>query len=429
MENTGNQKRTGIFRGWYVIIFTMIMTLCGGACTNGTYYNVNVMVNDGLIDSTVPGMCSSIVSLCSVLFAAAMGVFMRKKGLKVTAILAFAAGMAAFLAMLLLPPMGIAVMLAYFGFGFCMSTVTKLVAPNIVNTWFDRNRALPMALVIAGPAAVTVFSGIQGSLVTQYGWRAGWAWGLLFVVVGFAMAFLCCRDDIHAIGEVRDGRAWREKHGIPLEDSQDTASGKQGTEEKDTSKLFKMPKFWAFGISCLVRMGSFAGCQVYITLIILSHGFTKVEAAAAIASITLASTVGRLATPLVTKVFRLSNTGANILAHIIMAAGCISIFFCESLLSFTIATILVGFAYGLGFVSQTLALADLFPDFNFSAILGVFTTIVNCSFVFPTLVGFLGKSLGGNYSPIYFVLGVVNVGLALLVLFIGRSKRTAATQQ
>ena len=112
------------------------------------------------------------------------------------------------------------------------------------------------------------------------------------------------------------------------------------------------------------------------------------------------------------KVFRLSNTGCNILAHLIMAGGCIGIFFCSSLLSFTITTLLIGFAYGLGFVSQTLALADLFPSYDFSSILGVFTTIVNCSFIFPTLVGVVGKALGQNYTPIYVVLGVFNIALA-----------------
>ena len=407
-------KKGGVFKGWYIIIATMVMAMCGGACTNGTYYNVNIMVNEGLIDSTVPGMCSSIVSLCSVLFATVMGIFMKKKGLKITALFAFLVGAIAFLAMIFLPPMSVIVMLSYFGFGFCMSTVTKLVSPNIVNTWFEHNRALPMALVIAGPAAVTIFSGIQGSLVTKYGWRAGWIWGLLFVAVGFVLAFFCARDDIHQIGEVRDGRAWREKHGISLDDS-GVVAGEEKKESVGAAGLLKNIKFWLFGVSCLIRMGSFAGCQVYITLIILSRGFSKVEAAAAIASITLASTVGRLATPLVSKVFRLSNTGCNILAHLIMAGGCIGIFFCSSLLSFTITTLLIGFAYRLGFVSQTLALADLFPSYDFSSILGVFTTIVNCSFIFPTLVGVVGKALGQDYTPIYVVLGVINIALAVLV--------------
>ena len=112
-------KKGGVFKGWYIIIATMVMAMCGGACTNGTYYNVNIMVNEGLIDSTVPGMCSSIVSLCSVLFATVMGIFMKKKGLKITALFAFLVGAIAFLAMIFLPPMSVIVMLSYFGFGFC----------------------------------------------------------------------------------------------------------------------------------------------------------------------------------------------------------------------------------------------------------------------------------------------------------------------
>lgn len=33
-------KKGGVFKGWYIIIATMVMAMCGGACTNGTYYKI-----------------------------------------------------------------------------------------------------------------------------------------------------------------------------------------------------------------------------------------------------------------------------------------------------------------------------------------------------------------------------------------------------
>jgi len=75
---------------------------------------------------------------------------------------------------------------------------------------------------------------------------------------------------------------------------------------------------------------------------------------------------------------------------------------------------LIGFAYGVGYVAQTLVLSDLFPNAEYSTVFGTFTTIVNFSFLFPSIIGLLGAAIG-DYSPIYLVFGLINFAFALLL--------------
>ena len=318
-------------------------------------------------------------------------------------------------------------MVCTFVFGTTLVVTSKLGAPILVNTWFQYNKAIPMAIVIAAASAVTAFfSGLQSSCYTQYGRLGGYGVIFAICVVGIILALFFVRQDIHEMGEVRDGRAYRLRKKLSMDDS-DTAAANVTVDADSKRGLLRNGKFWFFSLACLMRMGVYAGSSAYVTFIILSRGFSSAQAAASIAFLAMSSTIGRLTTPVVTKVLRLSNTAANVLAHVMMFAAGLLIYFSSSLTLFSVAIILVGYAYGLGFVSQTLVLPDLFPQYDFNVEIGLFSTVIGCSFIFPSIYGYVGKLLGENYSPIYLVLGILNLALGIGV-FLMRPKKRAANQ-
>lgn len=418
MENTLQAKKPVIFRGWVVVIAASILAAFSGGTTNFSYFVVGNLSREGVISSTTPGFITSIVSLCSVLFATSVGALIKKKGHRFVMLIGFIMPILAYTALILLPTSDVLCIAAAFSFGFCLCCNSKMASPSLVHTWFQHNRAIPMTLVIATPSAITIFTGFQAKFMDAFGYTGGWGFILIMCVLALPIIAIFIRDDIRGVGEVRDGKWWREKRGLPMDDG-DVAKSAENGDAKDSEKgaLRKNGRFWAFSICCLLRMGVFAGSSAYITIIILSKGFSRTEAAMALASLTLSSTVGRLTTPVVTKLFRFSNVFANVIAHLCMTAGCVLLVFGSNLTEFSIAIILMGYAYGLGFVSQTLALGDLFPQVAFTSALGLFTTVVNCSFIFPTLVGFIGKALGENYSPVYLVMGIINILAAVIVFF------------
>lgn len=392
----------------------MVISLVSGGTTTLAYYVNGLMVNAGLIDSTVSGMCTSIVSICSVLFSTSCGLMHRKLGNKKAIMIGFLVPMVGFALEGTLGASNILMMGGAFLYGFCLVCVSKLGTPVVVRKWFDKRAALPMALVIASASMSSFLTKPIASLVEKYSYRAGWYFIMGLCIIAFIITMFFIRSDVEECGEVPDSVAWRTKHNIPLHEEKEKENGALAKTNGNAEAMRSMT-FWIIGICSLCRMGVYAGSNAYITQIILSRGFTAAQAGLCLASLTLSSTVGRLTTPVVTKVLRISNQMANALAHIVMFAGCTMLVTSTSLGGFSFAIMCIGYAYGLGFVSQTLALGDMFPNADFASILGLFNTIVNCSFIFPMVVGFIGKALGQNYLPIYTVFGAINVVSAIII--------------
>lgn len=414
MNNSTSIKKVSLFPGYYVVPAAMVISLVSGGTTTLAYYVNGLMVNAGLIDSTVSGMCTSIVSICSVLFSTSCGLMHRKLGNKKAIMIGFLVPMIGFALEGTLGASNILMMGGAFLYGFCLVCVSKLGTPVVVRKWFDKRAALPMALVIASASMSSFLTKPIASLVEKYSYRVGWYFIMGLCIIAFIITMFFIRSDVEECGEVPDSVAWRMKHNIPLHEEK-VAEDSVSEKSNGNAEAMKSMTFWIIGICSLCRMGVYAGSNAYITQIILSRGFTAAQAGLCLASLTLSSTVGRLTTPVVTKVLRISNQMANALAHIVMFAGCTLLVTSTSLGGFSFAIMCIGYAYGLGFVSQTLALGDMFPNADFASILGLFNTIVNCSFIFPMVVGFIGKALGQNYLPIYTVFGVINVVSAVVI--------------
>lgn len=423
---TANKKgKTGIFPGYYVVAAAMAISLISGGTTTLSYYVNGLMVNEGLIDSTVSGLATSIVSLCSVLFSGACGVMHKRLGNKKAIMVGFLVPIVAFAMLGTLPASNMLMIAGAFFYGFCLVTISKIGTPTVVRKWFDLRASVPTALVIASVSMCSIMTKPISALVERSSYRSGWYFIMATCVVGLIITLLFIRTDVEECGEVPDGRAWRERHGKPVEFSKAAEAKKDGQQNEN---VMKNARFWIFGICSLLRMGVYAGSSAYITLMILSRGFTRAEAGACLASLTLSSTVGRLLTPVITKVLRISNQLANMLAHVVMFAGCMLLVTSTELMGFSGSIMLIGFAYGLGFVSQTLTLGDMFPQMEFSSLLGVFNTVINCSFVFPMVIGFVGKLLGENYFPIYFVFGIVNICAAVVLFVTFKTKKQELTE-
>ena len=429
MSNSASEKRASFFPGYYVVHAAMLISLVSGGTTTLAYYVNGLMVNAGLIDSTVSGMCTSIVSICSVLFSATCGMMHRKLGNKKAIMIGFLVPIIGFALEGTLGASNYLMIGASFLYGFCLVCVSKLGTPVVVRKWFDRRAALPMALVIASASMSSFLTKPIANLVGKYSYRAGWYFIMGLCVLAFVITFFFIRSDVEECGEVPDSVAWRTKNHIPLHEEK--AEGTNADSGKDgNAEAMKSAAFWIIGICSLCRMGVYAGSNAYVTQIILSRGFTAAEAGLCLASLTLSSTVGRLTTPVVKKVLRVSNQVTNVLGFVIMFVGCMLLVTSQSLGGFSFAIMCMGYAYGLGYVSQTLALGDMFPNADFASMLGLFNTVVNCSFVFPIAVGFIGKALGQNYLPIYTVFGFINIIAAgILVLMLLKNRAAAKLRQ
>ena len=426
MENKTEKSR--LFPGYLQVPVAVLSAMVSGGTTTLSYFVISIMVKEGLIDSTVSGTCVSLVAVASILFSAMVGVMYKKIGHKKSMIVGFTVPIISFIILATLPVSNMLCIACALLWGFCLVVVSKIGTPSLIRTWFDKRASLPMALIIAAASMSSFLTTPMGKIMTETSYKSGWIFIAALCVLAIIVVLLFVRDDVKEIGEVPDSVAWRKAHGLPLEVEKKEVAGQ---EDKGAIKkvIFKNPKFWLFSICSLFRMGVYAGSNAYITLIILSRGISAEQAGIALASLTLSSTVGRLATPAIIKVLRLSNSQSNALAHVITFLGCMLLVFGQSLAVFSFAVMCIGFSYGLGFVSQTLTIGNLFPDIDFSTVLGFFNTVIGFNFVFPILVGYVGKMLGENYLPIYLVLGLINIAAAIILLVFARDKKKAEPVQ
>ena len=412
------EESNQIFPGWLAIIGGLVAVVCHGTTSYAGSYILSIMILDEGLHSTTAGYCASIISLCSVLFATPLGVIFSKRGHRFGLLLGVLSAAVGFAVLALMPASDILVIIMYFFLGLAIVVSCKVGVPSLVNRWFQHTREFPVSLVLAGGSMGGVFTGLISGVMSQSGWRGGWVFMFVFNLITLAAILLLVRDNVHELGEVRDGRRWREKHGYTMDDSdapvQRTGSKGYSDKKPENGSLMTNPRFILFSIACLFRMGIYAGCVGYVTLIIVSKGYAREEAVLAVGSLAVASMVGRLTGPIWIRVLRLSNLNTNRIAHIIAGVGGLIVFFSDSLTMLGFSITLIGFAYGVGYVAQTLVLSDLFPNAEYSTVFGTFTTIVNFSFLFPSIIGLLGAAIG-DYSPIYLVFGLINFAFALLL--------------
>lgn len=170
-------------------------------------------------------------------------------------------------------------------------------------------------------------------------------------------------------------------------------------------KYYKNPRFFFLSFSCFIRMAIFATGASYITLTVMEKGIASGEAALTVAYFAISSTIGRLSGAIWPKL-HVSNMAANRLAFFMCGLGGILLFAVSNVTILTLAVILIGAGYGVGYTTQTLVISDLYPKAEYATIFGAFTSMVNvASVVMGAVAGLLGELLG-VYAPIYLTLGI-----------------------
>lgn len=405
-----------IFYGWFAILGGMIASLAHGATISVGNYTMAAMVTSAGLSPTIPGYCGSILNLCSVLFTAPLCTLITRKGHRFALLLGEGCALIAFALLTRWGANDIVLLLCYLPVGFGLVTGCKVGSPHLVSAWFQERNSLPMTLTIGIASLSAIFSGFNAENIARYGWQAGWVFlGALCVIAALA-EWLLVRDDPAAVGEVVDGKRGRAQHGYPLTPASrldGTAADAQSSHS--TRTLLRDWKFLLFNTGAFFRMGTYSGCVTYVSLIIMSKGYQQTQSVAAVTLLTLASMCGCFSVPLWERC-KVSEFQQNILSNGMMAVGCFLVFAGTDLRLLDLAVVFVGFGYGLGHVSQTLVLTELFPSYDFTASFRVHTSIVNLSFVFPMLFGLIGTAFG-SYQTLILLLSVLNLLFAFAYLF------------
>ena len=127
---------------------------------------------------------------------------------------------------------------ALFGvMGFAMTMTIIISAANLVNNWFDRNKSMPMSLVLtAGSVGGFVVPGVISALMAAAGIRGSFYVMTVLEIIAVILMIVFVIEKPEQIGEIRDGHHWVSLHPLDGKQEADTAGEEEGVSVAQAMK-------------------------------------------------------------------------------------------------------------------------------------------------------------------------------------------------
>ncbi|MEQ1887941.1 MAG: MFS transporter [Alphaproteobacteria bacterium] len=308
----------------------------------------------------------------------------------------------------------------YVGIGVVMAlgmTLQTLVPGSTVLTnWFLRRRALAMGLFLS----MGGLGGFVASMAFGYFLKATGDWrGVFLIMICVALlssviAYLFVRDHPGDVGQFQDGvdaSIPPEAHALNPKKSRVESSVYAWT----LREAMRTPVYWVIvGAFTVALMGYYIGISQAPIYLELDRGMDPLIAKGALAAILLISTLGRFSGGLL---------GDYIQPRYLLAAGLAMVLTGMVLLNYSHAiwqvyafAILLGFGYGMAYLSLPTLMANYFGAHDYARILGAsYFVSIPISAMAPVLAGYT-YDVVHSYTAIFLgfaVLAAVPAGMML----------------
>lgn len=386
-------RKGRVYYGWtilislWVVYFLSTTTVAYGTAVVTTRMVMELHMDEGLIGWSTSAFYAAMM-LCSV----PASVIAQKRGFHFAMTLG-AVLITAGCAVLFVVRVPIAVYVALFFIMGAGGTLSGIVTgPGLINGWFDRNKALPMSILMTAGA----FGGFVMPVVSEHitniaGWRSCWLIYGILAAVALALVLLFIKNSPADIGEVRDGIAWRNAHYI--KDGAEGADIESGLTIKEALKSRQFPTMclMLFGVRLL-----FVGGTSYLILYAVQNGVSSAQAAAALSCFHICGMIGRLSAGIKVK---LPVNVVNGTAYAGMFLGGVLLTMAHSPASFFLASAIIGFSYNYSYTLLTLMIPEYFGNKNYSIFFGTLNTVGSIgSTVGPLLVSLIAVAAGYRFS-------------------------------
>ncbi|MCD7908438.1 MAG: MFS transporter [Clostridium sp.] len=399
--------RRNVFYGWtilfslWAVYFLSTTTIAYGTSVATTRMVLELHMNEGLIGWSVSAFYAAMM-----IFSVPASVIAQKWGFRFA--LTLGAGVitagCAVIFLFRVPVLLYVVLFFLMGAGCTLSGI--VTGPGLVNAWFDRNKALPMSILMtAGAFGGFVMPMVSEQITNMAGWQACWMIYGGLAAISFLLAWGFIKNDPAVVGEVRDGREWRTAHKIPF--AQSGLDPESGMSIREALKTRQFPTLCAtlFGVRLL-----FVGSTSYLILYAVQNGVSSVQAAAALSCFHICGMLGRLSAGVKVK---LPINVVNGIAYTGMFIGGILLIIAHTPAGFFLASAIIGFSYNYSYTLLTLMIPEYFGNRNYSIFFGTMNTVGSIgSTVGPILVSFI--ALASGYRLSYLILTAVTAVCALL---------------
>lgn len=272
---------------------------------------------------------------------------------------------------------------------------------HLTNLWFEENRGFALAIILSGSGlAAIMLPLITTWAISRWNWQSGFiALALLPVLLALPLALRWL------IPEIRSTR---------------THTQPSGEEERERPGLrFKDAlcswRFWVCNLSMTLVVSCVVGMVTNIVPMLQDRGLTALQAGQVFSSFGISLILGRLLVGYL--IDRLWAPGVAALALLMPAFACLIFIYGESsLLSFTIATLLVGIGAGAEFDIAAFLIARYFGMRDYGRLFGAHLGLITAgAATAPLLFGALLSMTGSYTAMLGFCFACFVVGPLLLL--------------
>lgn len=359
---------------------------------------------------SVIGISTSIFYLSMSLVSVPTGILIRQKGIRFTIVAGAVIGIAAYAVTAFGAKVPWMYVSAFGGIGISSAMCAIVTGSTTINTWFDRNKAMPMSILITAGAIGGFLVPILVNKLLTVGTTLCWEVFIGMDVAVILIAIFVLKDKPEDIGEIRDGHAWVSAHPMSRKE-------KELSREPEPSlrRCYHSIQFYTLSLQTFAARAANAGVTSYVIVYAIQHGISAANAALLITVYNVASLFGRFAVGLFDK--KIGRRYMNAAALGLVGVECIALYFAAGYHSFCAAVAIGGCGFGALCTLFPLLEANYFGKENFALLNGTFNTIGTMgSFVSPMMIFAMAQGMGG-YEYSYLFWGIVLAAVCVVALF------------
>lgn len=408
------KNKKGVFYGSFIVIGAWITYF---VCSVPQSYCSSVLLAKIVIDYQ---MSDSLIGLCNStnFFVMALGCglaapVIQKKGFRYSIMLGSLMGVIAYLLMAFFYTNASILILAFVFTGLCGGFGALTASVGIVNAWYERNKALPVSVLLtAGSIGGFTMPVITQLVCDHFGIKASFFMCIGMAVFSFLIAMLVLKDKPEDVGEIRDGYEWVKRH--PLKETMKKEVVDQ--EPVSMKECFHSGRFYVIVTQSFFGKAVNAAMSSYVVLYAIRLGTTPMKAALLLTFYNVFSLCGRMSPSVIIRP-RFTKKMALLLCTMFQVIGMLILFLASGYAFLAVGASITGLGFGMQVTLWPLINSECFTDENFPAINSAFNSLSTMgSGVAPMLVYMIANAMG-DYSYAFAAVSLSMAFCFVLVFF------------
>ena len=411
-----NGKKThSFFYGWVIVaaVWLIYFFTNDPPCYGTNVISARLVLEHGWSEG-VAGLSLSFHYLAIGLAAVPAGFLIQKIGAKRTIFCGALIGIVSY-CILRRVESEVVYELMFFILGISVSACASVACPSLINEWFEKNKSLPMAILMTAGGIGGFLFPILSEKLTSVSISLPWRVYAGMSAAAALIAVFVVKNHPADVGEEKDGagRA-KEEAAAAGEVKEEAAAEEGGPADVSLGEAARSFPFYSLGLMVFAARGIFSGYVSYCLLYSVENGVALETATAILSFYSAVSLAGRMLAAFIDRL----PMPVHVLAaadYGLLALGPLCLIFAKNVPMFVFVAFCIGFGFGLQNTLFPLLVPRHFGNRYFSVIYGAYNMIGSFGATLAPMMVLSLRNATGSYRPGFAVMaafGAVSMALA-----------------